>query len=77
MRQKLITLDGQAWDLALKKTNFSAWVRDQLKSERNNKEGKAVIAQLEKDCERLEEDKEYWYQRFLAFAFPSVTNEDE
>jgi hypothetical protein len=35
MRQKLITLDPTSWDLAAKKTNFSMWVRDQLRSERN------------------------------------------
>lgn len=35
MRQKLITLDPTSWDLAAKKTNFSQWVRDQLRSERN------------------------------------------
>lgn len=35
MRQKLITLCPNTWDLAAKKTNFSAWVRDQLRSERN------------------------------------------
>lgn len=64
MRQKLITLDGKAWDLALKKTNFSQWVRDQLKSERNNKEGQAVIAQLEKDCETLYQQKEDWYNKY-------------
>jgi hypothetical protein len=35
MRQKLITLDPTSWDLAAKKPNFSQWVRDQLRSERN------------------------------------------
>jgi len=35
MRQKLITLDPVCWDLALKKPNFSAWVRDKLREERN------------------------------------------
>jgi len=35
MRQKLITLDPTSWDLAAKKSNFSQWVRDQLRSERN------------------------------------------
>lgn len=37
MRQKLITLDPTSWDLASKKPNFSQWVRDQLRSERNKK----------------------------------------
>ena len=35
MRQKLITLCPNTWDLAAKKTNFSEWVRNQLRSERN------------------------------------------
>ena len=37
-RTKLITLDETTWELALQKTNFSAWVRDQLRSERNKRE---------------------------------------
>ena len=39
MRQKLITLCPITWELALKKKNFSQWVRDQLRSERNKTEG--------------------------------------
>tara|TARA_B110000495_G_C23005597_1_gene594030 strand:+ start:1053 stop:1259 length:207 start_codon:yes stop_codon:yes gene_type:complete len=38
MRQKLITLDPTSWDLAAKKPNFSDWVRNQLRSERNKGE---------------------------------------
>ena len=38
MRQKLITLDPTSWDLAAKKPNFSEWVRDQLRSERNKRQ---------------------------------------
>lgn len=37
-RTKLLTLDETTWELALKKTNFSAWVRGQLRSERNRTE---------------------------------------
>ena len=37
MRQKLITLDPTSWDLAAKKTNFSMWVRDKLRSEDNKR----------------------------------------
>ena len=37
MRQKLITLDPVCWDLALKKPNFSSWVRDKLREERNKR----------------------------------------
>jgi hypothetical protein len=74
MRPITISLDSKAWEKAKEKTNFSAWVRDQLRSERNKKEGEAVIAQLEKDCERLEEDKEYWYQRYVALRENARSN---
>lgn len=33
--QKIISLDKETAELAKKKTNFSGWVRDQLRSERN------------------------------------------
>ena len=35
MRQKLITLDQFTWELASKKTNFSEWIRNMLRSEHN------------------------------------------
>ena len=35
MRPITISLDATTWELAKKKTNFSAWVRDMLRSERN------------------------------------------
>lgn len=38
MRQKLITLCPKTWELAQKKSNFSAWIRNQLRSERNKHE---------------------------------------
>jgi len=38
MRQKLITLCPNTWELAMKKPNFSQWVREQLlKETRKNK----------------------------------------
>ena len=49
MRQKLITLDPVSWDLALKKSNFSAWVRDQLRKERNRR-AKPRETCIKKDC---------------------------
>jgi len=33
MRQKLITLCPNSWELAQKKSNFSRWVREQLLKE--------------------------------------------
>ena len=38
MRQKLITLCPTTWELAQRKPNFSAWIRDKLRSERNTSE---------------------------------------
>lgn len=38
MRQKLITLDPTSWDLAARKSNFSQWVRDKLRSEDNRRQ---------------------------------------
>ena len=38
MKQKMITLDEETWKLAERKTNFSGWVRDKLRSERNKSE---------------------------------------
>ena len=38
MRQKLITLCPTTWELAQKKPNFSEWIRNQLRSERNKHE---------------------------------------
>ena len=38
MRPINVTLDATTWELAKSKSNFSAWVRDQLRSERNKSE---------------------------------------
>ena len=38
MRPINVTLDSVTWEYAKEKTNFSAWVRAQLRSERNKRE---------------------------------------
>ena len=38
--QKLINLDQETWEMAIKKTNFSQWVRGKLRSERNQEGSK-------------------------------------
>ena len=38
MRPINVTLDATTWELAKQKSNFSAWVRSQLRSERNQRE---------------------------------------
>jgi len=37
MRPITISLDIETWKLAKKKSNFSSWVRNQLRSERNQR----------------------------------------
>jgi len=73
MRQKLITLDPTCWELAKKKGNFSEWVRNQLRSDRNQQDAGQVIADLEKDCE-------YWYAEYLTLSkkyFTLIRGEEE
>lgn len=41
MRPITISLDSVTWELAKKKINFSSWVRDKLRSERNHMAEKA------------------------------------
>jgi len=67
MRQKLITLDPTSWDLAAKKTNFSEWVRNQLRSERNGSDNHEYLEQLEAEVIELERLKEYWYETALHY----------
>lgn len=38
MRPINVSLDSVTWELAKQKTNFSQWVRDKLRSERNAKD---------------------------------------
>ena len=38
MRPINVSLDATTWELAKKKPNFSQWVRDKLRSERNQLE---------------------------------------
>jgi hypothetical protein len=54
MRQKLITLDPTSWDLATKKTNFSEWVRNQLRAERNKEPQHVNMRLQDMSTERIE-----------------------
>lgn len=51
MRPITISLDSKTWELAKEKTNFSAWVRAQLRSERNKKE--SLVAMYCYTCEMV------------------------
>jgi len=48
MRPINVTLDSVTWEYAKEKTNFSAWVRDQLRSERNKRE--TSIRRIDVEC---------------------------
>ena len=67
MRQKLITLDPTSWDLAAKKPNFSQWVRDQLRSERNKKS--IVDTRMFKECVLQCGRRRLDHSRWCSFHF--------
>lgn len=46
MRPINVTLDSVTWELAKQKTNFSEWVRNQLRSERNRYGSNPHISQM-------------------------------
>lgn len=48
MRPINVTLDSVTWEYAKEKTNFSAWVRDQLRSERNKRE--TAVRRVDVEC---------------------------
>jgi len=64
-RTKLLSLDEDTWELALKKPNFSEWVRNQLRSERNQEPVSKVIAQLEKDLELAHKKSDLWWTMLM------------
>ena len=68
MRQKLITLCPTTWELAQKKPNFSSWIRDQLRSERNRREGVGTsVDQNAIERYRLIEDRTQISNRELLY----------
>jgi len=72
MRQKLITLDPTSWDLAAKKPNFSQWVRDQLRSERNKGEKPFRMNLQEMSTERIQ-----WELRRRVEEMRPIRSEEE
>lgn len=50
MRPINVSLDSVTWEYAKEKTNFSAWVRDQLRSERNKREAHKELRNSSKEC---------------------------
>jgi len=76
-RTKLITLDETTWELALSKSNFSSWVRNQLRSERNREPANKVIAQLEKDCELFQKQADLWWKLLQEEKAKNGRSEEE
>ena len=74
-RTKLLTLDEETWELALKKPNFSEWVRNQLRSERNKEPVSKVIAQLEKDLDLAHKQSDMWYRMLMEVKHPGREEE--
>jgi hypothetical protein len=64
-RTKLITLDEETFEKSLGKRNFSEWVRNQLRSERNKEEASNVIAQLEKDLAFMNKQSDLFYRMLM------------
>ena len=76
-RTKLLTLDEETWELALKKPNFSEWVRNQLRSERNKLPATKVIAQLEKEIELLDKQSNMWWRMYNDLKNPRSPGSEE
>ena len=74
-RTKLLTLDEETFELAVKKPNFSEWVRNQLRSERNQEPVSKVIAQLEKDLELAHKQSDMWYRMLMEIKNPGSEEE--
>lgn len=53
MRQKLITLDLTSFEIASKMSNFSGWVREQLKKYRDKDQNQLDIEDYEDESLRL------------------------
>ena len=60
MRPINVTLDSQSWELAKQKTNFSEWVRKQLRLDA----GGHTYEAMELEVEVLFEQKEFWYSKY-------------
>lgn len=74
-RTKLVTLDEETFEMTLKKPNFSEWVRNQLRSERNQEPVSKVIAQLEKDLELAYKQSDMWYRMLMEIKNPGSEEE--
>jgi len=65
MRPITISLDSETWELAKQKPNFSEWIRNSLRSERNKEPANKVIAQLEKENTLLAKQSDLWFSMLM------------
>lgn len=69
MRPITISLDSETWELAknrnVTKGNFSAWVRDKLRSERNQIPIHQEMKQLVKDLDLMTKQSDLWWSMLM------------
>jgi hypothetical protein len=73
MRQKLLTLCIQTFEVAKKMKNFSSWVRKELKAydEGEDREyWKEKCEDLNHTLRKVREDGLYWDEEFKTWRFP-------
>jgi|TARA_R110000823_G_C15562877_1_gene460765 hypothetical protein len=69
MRPITISLDSETWELAkdrnVTKGNFSSWVRDKLRSERNQVPIHREMKQLIKDLDLMTKQSDLWWTMLM------------
>lgn len=65
MQPITISLDTETHKLAKEKTNFSSWVRDKLRSERNQRPLANQLKEANKQIELLEKSGDLFYKLLI------------
>jgi hypothetical protein len=77
MRPITISLDSETWELAKEKTNFSSWVRDKLRSQRNQIPIHDEMKQLIKALDLMTKQSDLWYYMLMKERGEEVINGGE
>jgi len=64
-RTKLITLDEETFEMSLQMANFSEWVRNKLRSERNQAPIHEEMKSLIKDLDLMSKQSDMWYHMLM------------
>ena len=64
-RTKLITLDEETFEMSLQVANFSEWVRNKLRSERNQAPIHEEMKSLIKDLDLMSKQSDMWYHMLM------------